>query len=111
VSDGSDPYRRLSTNTGGTIAPALLPTDSLGPNGSWTVNVPIDVASTATKVPTSSDNDGIYGRLTAGALAIPASYVPSSQSIYQKKGQSVYAIDADLATAIFIRTGSAMQLP
>lgn len=114
ASDGTDPQRKLSTNSGGTINPSFLPTDTLGPNGSWAVSVNVPVGGTdASGNPVapiqSSDPNGIYGAAPSSNCIVQGQIVPaSSNHLYAKDGSDIYGIDSDLATAIFIRTGEAV---
>ena len=101
-SDGSDPKRGFGADN-------TYPTDSIGPSGSSTVTIPVYVAAAASAKPSAqSDPDGFYGRRPT---AITGTLVQSTQNLYNKQGSQVYAIDGDLAAAIFIRTGIASGSP
>ena len=94
-SDGTDPYRKLSTNTGGSITPNLLPTDTLGNGGSWTVCLP-DIklggmtGTTPDRPNTSSLPDGFYGQGPVSSK-VKGGYTASTNAngLYVKQGSQI----------------------
>ena len=83
--------------------------DSLA-GGSQDITINAITAATATIAPTANSADGYYGKPNSG---MNGDTQPSSKTedLYLKSGNQVYPVDASLATAIFIRTGTAPGEP
>lgn len=81
------------------------PTDSLGPGGSYTVTVSATTGA-LTDIPTATSGDGYYANRNTDSGTLAGK---SNIKLYSKLGNQLYPVGSpgdDLATAIFIRTGS-----
>jgi prepilin-type N-terminal cleavage/methylation domain-containing protein len=95
--DPNDPHR-------GMISKNIDPNNTCIDSGtSNTISIPgvVNGGTRSSGPQAASDADGYYVR-AGGAQPIP----PSNSSLYQKKGNQVIPIDFELASAVFIRTGT-----